>query len=616
MGYSGLNDLEPNIHRSSTLFTFHIAIELLSAMKPLKFLIGLLLGALILLVPFSPFQTDPLEPLKTLAVQLDGRKKPLDTVALETVEKIHGSARYKQENGDTLNYLQAYLAMEVNDRDWNQEPFILFSYLPLKEEVGLDAERKYFAFRELVSSQPLAQVVNEAHRKQAAGDDLTRNEREALTIEDRVTLLFRTVGTSSLPIVPHPDDVKGTWATVPNAPTLYEPEQVAPLMAQFELLKQAYRSTQDHLDAVGMMAAQLKQGLTDLSPTVYPGTNVLAREVHYNHFHPFAKAWMLYGLAFLVMLATLWIKTLENMGLYWTSLGLFVAGIGVQVYGFMLRMQIAGRPPVTNMYESVVWVGFGLAAIALLFELTSRARYYLLAAAPLSVLCLIVADRLPAVLDPSIEPLVPVLRDNFWLSIHVPTITLGYASFALAMGLGHVALGHYLFAPNAAERIRNITQLNYRVLQVGVLLLTTGIILGGIWAHFSWGRFWGWDPKETWALIALMCYLVPLHGRLVGWIGNFGISVTSVVSFNAVLMAWYGVNFVLGTGLHSYGFSTGGSELVVGGLVSLDLLFVLVTAIRYKRWWPQFSPSFSTADSPAVDSTVRAESLPTGSESA
>ena len=237
------------------------------------------------------------------------------------------------------------------------------------------------------------------------------------------------------------------------------------------------------------------------------------------------------------------------------------------------------------MYESVIWVGFGISAIALLFELIYRAKYYLLAAAPLSVVCLVLADSLPAVLDPSIKPLVPVLRDNFWLSIHVPTITLSYASFALALGLGHIILGHYLFSPQSTSRIRSLSKWNYGVLQAGVLLLTTGIILGGIWAHFSWGRFWGWDPKETWALIALMCYVVPLHGRLVGWLGDFGMAVTSVVAFNAVLMAWYGVNFVLGTGLHSYGFATGGSELIVASLVGLDLLFVLLTAAKYKGWF-------------------------------
>jgi ABC-type transport system involved in cytochrome c biogenesis permease subunit len=237
------------------------------------------------------------------------------------------------------------------------------------------------------------------------------------------------------------------------------------------------------------------------------------------------------------------------------------------------------------MYESVVWVGFGIAAIAFLLELLSRKRYYLLAAAPLSVVCLVLADSLPAVLDPSIAPLVPVLRDNFWLSIHVPTITLSYASFALALGVGHVALCNYLFTPQASQRLKTLSQLNYRVLQVGVLLLTTGIILGGIWAHFSWGRFWGWDPKETWALIALLCYLAPLHGRLVGWIGDFGIQVASIVSFNAVLMAWYGVNFVLGTGLHSYGFGTGGSEWLIAGIVGLDLLVVCITAARHYGWF-------------------------------
>ena len=268
---------------------------------------------------------------------------------------------------------------------------------------------------------------------------------------------------------------------------------------------------------------------------------------------------------------------------YWGAVGIFSTGLLIHGYGFLERMQIAGRPPVTNMYESVIWVGFGISALALLFEFIYRAKYYLLAAAPLSIVCLILADSLPAILDPTIKPLVPVLRDNFWLSIHVPTITLSYASFALALGLGHIILANYLFTPNK-KRIRSLSKWNYGVLQVGVLLLTTGIILGGIWAHFSWGRFWGWDPKETWALIALMCYVVPLHGRLVGWLADFGMAVTSVVAFNAVLMAWYGVNFVLGTGLHSYGFGTGGSTVFIAGFVGLDLLFVLVTAARYKGW--------------------------------
>ena len=554
-------------------------------MKPIpltKFLIGLCLGCLLLFLPLSQLQADGLESLRTLAVQLDGRKKPLDTVAQETVAKIHGSTQYQPADGVTEDALSTYLAMWFNTRNWNEEPFVLVSYRPLKEAAGLELERKHFTFQELMTNEALGAIVRQAHQAELRDEDLSRNEREALTIEVRLNLLYQSVGDNSLPIVPHPEDSKGKWAGLNEAQTLYAPEAVAPLMAQFALMQQAMLSGgTTHLPMIAPMADALKAGLRQLSSTIYPTDAVLKREVHFNHFHPFAKAWWLYGLAFITMLISLWVKP---WNLYWSAIGLFTAGIGVQTYGFFLRMQIAGRPPVTNMYESVVWVGFGIAAIALTFEVFSRSRYYLLAAAPLSVVCLILADSLPAVLDPSISPLVPVLRDNFWLSIHVPTIALSYASFALALGLGHVTLGNYLFAPSATQRIRTLSQLNYRVLQVGVLLLTAGIILGGIWAHFSWGRFWGWDPKETWALIALLCYLAPLHGRLVGWIGNFGINVASVVAFNAVLMAWYGVNFVLGTGLHSYGFGTGGSELLIAGVVGMDLLFVAIAAARHYGW--------------------------------
>ncbi len=556
-------------------------------MKILKFLIGLILGISILIVPFSQFQTSPVEPLKDLAVQLDGRKKPLDTVARETVAQIHGKTNYQTLDGEKLDYLQTYLSLWFNNRDWNEEPFILFNYRPLKEQVGMNPEQKYFTFSELVQSN-LPSVILKARQKQAEDIDLTRDEREALSIEDRLALTIATVGNNQLPLVPHPIDRKGTWVSIADAGQYYNSDQSLSQQEYYEKLRQAYRNNPHDEASLGKIATQLQRELANLSPNVYPQTANLQREVRFYNLHPFAKAWLLYSLGFLVMLLVLLFKSFD---FYWSAIAIFATGLIIHGYGFLERMQIAGRPPVTNMYESVIWVGFGIAAIALLFELIYRAKYYLLAAAPLSVVCLILADSLPAVLDPSIKPLVPVLRDNFWLSIHVPTITLSYASFALALGLGHIILGHYLLAPKLTSRIRSLSKWNYGVLQVGVLLLTTGIILGGIWAHFSWGRFWGWDPKETWALIALMCYVVPLHGRLVGWLGDFGMAVTSVVAFNAVLMAWYGVNFVLGTGLHSYGFSTGGSELIVASLVSLDLLFVLVTAAKYKGWfnWQQVS---------------------------
>ena len=549
-------------------------------MKIIKFFIGIILGILILIVPLNQFQTSPVAPLQNLAVQLDGRKKPLDTVAKETVSQVHGKTSYATLEGEKLNYLDTYLSLWFNNRDWNQEEFILFSYRPLKEQLGLDPDRKYFSFAELIESN-LGEIIMTAREKQADKIDLDRDEREALTIEDRLALILATVGNSQLPLVPHPTDIKGKWVGINNAEQYYSPTRLSAVERDYQQLKQTYRTHPQDKSALGIAAGQLQTDLAYLSPNVYPDTGILAREVRFYSLHPFAKAWILYGLAFIVMLVVTLFPALE---FYWSAIGIFSTSLFVHGYGFLERMQIAGRPPVTNMYESVIWVGFGIAAIALLFESIYRAKYYLLAAAPLSIVCLLLADSLPAILDPTIKPLVPVLRDNFWLSVHVPTITLSYASFALAFGLGHIILAYYLFASDRQKNIRNLSKWNYGILQVGVLLLTTGIILGGIWAHFSWGRFWGWDPKETWALIALMCYVVPLHGRLVGWLKDFGMAVTSVVAFNAVLMAWYGVNFVLGTGLHSYGFGTGGSELFIATFVGIDLLFVAITVAKHRGW--------------------------------
>jgi ABC-type transport system involved in cytochrome c biogenesis permease subunit len=188
---------------------------------------------------------------------------------------------------------------------------------------------------------------------------------------------------------------------------------------------------------------------------------------------------------------------------------------------------------------------------------------------------------MPIAMPASIDPLVPVLRDNFWLTIHVLTITLSYAAFLLAWAFGNLMFVFYIIQPARTRENAALHFWLYRIMQLGVLLLAAGTILGGVWANYSWGRFWGWDPKETWALIALLCYLTALHGRLAGWWTEFGLVVASVVCFLAVLMAWYGVNFVLGKGLHSYGFGIGGETYVAIGVV-LDLLFVAFAIWRYR----------------------------------
>src|SRR4030095_7097141 len=158
----------------------------------------------------------------------------------------------------------------------------------------------------------------------------------------------------------------------------------------------------------------------------------------------------------------------------------------------VLGMRISGRPPVTNMYESVVWGAWGAMLFALLFEFVYKARYIAVCASSVSVIRLLLADNVP-ILAGAIDPLVPVLRDNMWLTIHVLTITLGYAAFFLAMAIAHVCLGLYFFAPGRRELLSKMSLFLYRCLQVGVLLGAAGGVLGGGGGSSFWGRLWGWD---------------------------------------------------------------------------------------------------------------------------
>ena len=171
-----------------------------------------------------------------------------------------------------------------------------------------------------------------------------------------------------------------------------------------------------------------------------------------------------------------------------------------------------------------------------------------------------------------------MLRSNFWLVVHVMTITLSYAAFAMALGIANITLGCFLVGARKPETIAALSKFAYHSLQVGVVLLAAGIVLGGVWAQYSWGRFWGWDPKEVWALVALLGYIAVLHARYVGWVGDLGLATLCVLCFVLVVMAWYGVNFVLGSGLHSYGFGGGGQGYVYAAVL-LQFLYVAAAAV-------------------------------------
>lgn len=554
---------------------------------------GGLLVALALLGSVAAAGAFDLTPLESLAIQEGGRKKPLDTYARESLQKLVGRATWKKGDTERLTAMQVVASMLFSDEDWEHAPVIRVDYEPLKKRLGLPERQRFFTVAELRANDELKRIIDDMRRRrtQSANPEFDRLENEAGTLAGKLLTWQELVSAAGLRIIPHPSDPKGHWVTPREARTYY-PERAGEIGDAFQAVVSAYR--QQDAGRLAGAVTQFKSLMRSLAPNVYPTEKELSTELHFNHLHPFRQAWIIYLLAFGVLL----LASREGPGfrrkLYWPGVAIFVAGLAMQIYGFVLRCLIAGRPPVTNMYEVMIWVPFGAALFAIIFELIYRPRYFALAASAVGTLSLVLADNLPAVLDPSIKPLVPVLMSNYWLTVHVLTINLGYAGFMLALGLGHIVLYNYLFRPHRRDTIKQLTQFNYRAMQVGLLFLTAGTILGGVWANDSWGRFWGWDPKETWALIAILCYLVVLHGRFSGWMGDFALNVASVLCFQAIIFAAYGVNFVLGKGLHSYGFGVGG-EKWVGLYVALELLLVGLAVWRYKLQTPGLAPGTPAA---------------------
>jgi cytochrome c-type biogenesis protein CcsB len=513
-----------------------------------------------------------------LAIQDGGRRKPLDTFAKETLIRITGRSTYTDKTGRTWRPIDLVLSALTEMHDWKNEPMVLVSSGQLVERLGLDKAQRRFSFAQLTGSSELQRLVTEAQALKRAEKPLSRVQQEALSVSDRLTLLVHVMDGSALLIVPAPAKETDPWVDPSASSKYYSETQIAPVQTQLQTVATGY--VQGDGFVLNRAANQLRENLSALSPSIYPQDHQLLLEYFYNHFEAFYRAIWCYGIALVILIAAHLRKRGRALQLIGVSLA--VLGLAFQAAGIVMRCMIAGRPPVTNMYESIIWVSFAVSFFGMIFFARYRASIYLLAALPVTLTALLLVHQMPIAMPASIDPLVPVLRDNFWLTIHVLTITLSYAAFALAMGFGHILLWRYARNPAAARADAPMHFWLYRVLQLGVLLLAAGTILGGVWANYSWGRFWGWDPKETWALIALLCYILALHGRLAGWWTQFGLAVASVVCFLAVLMAWYGVNFVLGKGLHSYGFGIGG-ETYVAIFVVLDLLFVAFAILRYRR---------------------------------
>ncbi len=504
--------------------------------------------------------------MESLPIQDSGRIKPLDTFAKEQLRMVYGKTSFEKKAA-----IEIIMTWLLQPQAWEDKEFFEIKYHLLKQALRLPETRNYFTPKEILSSDRLSVVIQELQSKRETKEKLDPYFQAVQRLETQL-FIFKEIASGRMVRIA-PAKQGDAWLGLPDLP---ENLQAAFVEVTKEFINTISNSPGGEA-ALKEKVENFKALARAENPSQYPADREINVEVHYNHFHPFrwaAIAYFFSALAFIMF----WIFKKR----FWIPMGwtLSVLGLLLHTYGFAIRVYLMGRAPVTNMYETVIWVGFGAVVFGMAIEGLYRWGFVLAAGSAVAAFCLLLGDLAPAVLDASLQPLEPVLRSNFWLTTHVMTITVSYAAFFLAFALGDVGLFMSLNEEKYKEQLKAIALSIYRSIQIGIVFLAPGIILGGIWADYSWGRFWGWDPKETWALIALLGYLAVLHARLAGLLQVFGLIATSVITFSLVIMAWYGVNFVLGAGLHSYGFGAGGVEYVVAFIAAH---FVFVTYVAFAR---------------------------------
>jgi ABC-type transport system involved in cytochrome c biogenesis permease subunit len=480
-----------------------------------------------------------------------------------------------------------------------------------------DRDRVNHLFSQVLLSSKANQDRLQAARDKLHKEQTTHREVFDLAMADELQAIFRDSDDEVLKRLRrgldlartkgyHPDDAEFRMFHLDYLESLYPDVYQESLAAQpfpraeadqvldaFAQVRQAYRSgdasrfseaSQAYFETLRDLTDQTAaQGLAErhnggeVQP--YPGVDTIPLEMLYYRVQPFLWAWIIMLAALVAFIASM---ALASRVCYGIAFVLYLGSLGFQVFGFGVRIYLSGRAPVGTIYETVIFAAFMAALFALVLELIYRRRVIGMAGAAVATFGLVLADQLSLALDPKISPLVPVLRTNYWLTIHVLTIVSSYAGGTLAWGLGNITLGLLAFGKGRRETLHTLSQFTYRAMQIAVLLLAAGTFLGGWWAAESWGRFWGWDPKEVGALIALVCYVIPLHARYIGWVKDFGLAVCAVLCYAAILLSWYAVNFLLAAGLHSYGFGGAGEgPWWVLWAVMLNIEWVLVASLLY-----------------------------------
>ncbi|MBL6679121.1 MAG: cytochrome c biogenesis protein CcsA [Flavobacteriaceae bacterium] len=510
-----------------------------------------------------------------------GRMKPANTFSSELLRKVSRSNSYNGLNSD-----QVLVSIMDNPGVWFNAPIVYIKSGQkgdtIKKIIGIDEKIKkapLVSFFDSLGNYKLANNLEKAYLSNVP----SQIEKDIIELDRRVNLLYSALEGKIMRIFPVPNDINNKWISYPEiseysyegADSLYVNNV---LNLYFQTLRVA-RQDQDYTQSEELLES-IKGFQKKYGSKVMPSDFKINSEVVYNKadiFNRLYKWYLFAGLGLLLILifqifydnkfTSYLIKLFESL-----IITLFV----FNTIGLAARWYIAGHAPWSDAYESILFVAWATVIFGIIF---GRKSYFTLASSTF-VASIILSIANMNWLDPSIANLQPVL-DSYWLMIHVAVIVGSYGPFAIGMILGIVTLFLTIIATKKnrkifSRKLEELTIVNELSLTIGLVMLTIGNFLGGMWANESWGRYWGWDPKETWALISIMIYTAVLHLRIIPRLNNKWLfNLMSIVSFAAIMMTYFGVNFYL-VGLHSY---ASGDKVITPGFVYYSTVFVFILGL-------------------------------------
>lgn len=520
-----------------------------------------------------------------LVIQDDGgRMKPINTFSSELLRKVS-----KRETYEGLNSDQVFISMSQFPAAWFELPLIYIKKGndSIRKIIGVNPEDKYVTFKSLfdkMGNYKLSPYLDDAYKTNTPN----QFQKDFIEVDKKVNLLNSALSGNILKIFPIPNDKNNKWLSFleidhPMGNDLDSIKNALPYY--FDALAKAAK-TNDYTLANTMLLG-MENYQKKYSKAVRPSEDQISSEILLNKYDVFKNLFWMYMLAGSLMLIMVIINIFFNNKLIRITVNIFHVIVGLlfafHTLGLIARWYVSGHAPWSNAYESMIYVAWATMFFTLAFDRKSK----LTVASGTFVASMILMVAHLNWLDPSIANLQPVLN-SYWLMIHVAVIVASYGPFTLGMVLGLVALLLMLFTNQSNKEkmtlhIKEITYINEMALTIGLVMLTIGNFLGGQWANESWGRYWGWDPKETWALISIMVYAFVIHARFVpAFRGLFSFNFMSVLAFASILMTYFGVNFHL-TGMHSYASGEKQNVIIYLYIFITYMVFATLVYLKYRK---------------------------------